>query len=347
MAAIACVFAFNGCKKDDKIGTTQNEDLPRIREQINKLPFTNTNVVNVKTPGYYGDADGNPIVRMKANNGNSGMSTLGGGCPAPEDDYPEQTIYSVKTGLVCGQGYMVEVTYDLTLVYEPLLTNAAGAASFGRIRLKNAAGTVIWPTTTPVPKYNVVSIVNMGSTKTDPSGLPLTTYRVTFKTDYIAENIFANAASVETYLFAYTDCPNIPTFVCPYSQQQTSTNFLGTISSPCSRTDRIYFNATNGEYKANVAGAAVRTSCIPYGYVFPNKQQIEFKNKDGVWVSFVLNGGYVDGDKTGIRPMDICYFNIQASVVKGLITGNVQVRYYNVMDSGCQSDYVYETWYIE
>lgn len=346
ITAIACTIIFNGCKKDDKQQETQN-DIERIRAEVRKQPFAATSVVNLQGKGFYGDIDGNPVTITHSGKSTNGMSTMGAGCPDPGDETPAQTLVYASIETLCGQGYVVEVAYDLTLVYSPVLTNGT-VASFGRIRLKDASGTVIWPTVAPLPKYNVVSIENRGEAGLDPFGLMQTTYRVTFRSDIIAESTFSGAVTMEPYLFTYTDCPNIPTFICPFNTYQYVATALFS-QTPCNRTDKVYYNGSSGGPDPSISGIANNLYCSS-GYQFPTSQEIVFLNSTGDWVPFYLYGiSYVGTTpRNVISSLDIVYIDVAQTVANSsLVRGNVKVKYRNQMSSGCSSGWVYDTWYIQ
>jgi hypothetical protein len=346
ITVFTCVIAFYSCNKNDKKQDAQN-DIERIREKVNQQPFSTTSVLNLPGKGYYGDADGNPLVKTSGNKSSNGISTMGAGCPDPGDYSPSETLVSISTEITCGQGYIITAVYDFTSVYSPVLTSATGAASYGRIRFKNAAGVVIWPTVAPTPKYNIVSIENRGDIGIDVNtGLMETTYRVTFKTGYLTERDMIGAASIEPSFICYTDCPNIPTFSVPFSSQQSSP-VLSSFQAPCNRTDRVFFNGAGAGYDPNISGIANSLYCGS-GYQFPTSQDVEFLNSQGVWVPFYLKGpGFPEGFKSTISSLDIAYINVTKSKDNLLVTGNVQVRYRNRMSSGCTSSWVYTTWYIQ
>ncbi|HUC83316.1 MAG TPA: hypothetical protein VMR70_20565 [Flavisolibacter sp.] len=340
----------NGCKKTaNEIPAPQPETMKDIEAKVLAEGKSFTQIVNLPGKGYWADLNGKQLFRRSI----IGARTTA--CPDPGEDYPEQAIHSVKREYTCAQGFRLEVKYDVTLAYTPELANNAGTKSFGRVRLKNGS-TTIWPTTTPVPKYNVLSIDVIGSAGTDPNGLPLTTYRVTFRSEYIPESTFNASTTMETYLSVYTDCDDYPTFVIPYSSQQSVATDQAN-SLPCARIDKVYWGPKVGSTPPYVTGChPLITSCFPSGYVFPHRQEIQFKNGSGSWVPFAL---YVNGlgnasVNTGlISIFDVFYIDVSKN---GLVAGNVQVRYRNNHESGTgngapcttapDDTWVYETWYL-
>lgn len=349
LAVLFFTSIFHSCRKSEKLNDRQ-ESNELLRERLKNETYGNTQILNLKAKGFYGDLEGNPITTNKP------ISTLmAASCPEPGEDYPEQSIYSVLKEFTCSQGYRIEVKYDIILAYTPLLQNSSGTASFGRLRLKNSSETIIWPTGTPVPKFNVTSIENLGNAGTDPNGLTLTKYRITFRSDYIPEATLSASATMETYLLIYTDCVNYPTFVCPYSPQQTSSTSQAN-TQPCLRIDKVIWNPRSDEIPPFLAGAnPIGNPCFPYDYVFPHKQEIKFKKSDGTWGDFNLyiNGGSNPSEATSlINYWDIWYIDVPNSA--GLVPGNVEVKYRNnnmgLSTQPCVSQpegtWVYETWYI-
>lgn len=340
----------NGCKKSSiEMQAPSSETLKDLEAKIKAEGESFTQVVNIPGKGYWADLNGKQIFRS------SNLGSRTNACPDPGEDYPEQEMYSVKREYTCAQGFRLEIKYDVTLAYKPELTNTSGLKSFGRVRLKNG-GTVIWPTTTPTPKYDVLSIENLGGAGTDPNGLAMTKYRVTFRSDYISESTFNSSTSMETYLSVYTDCSTYPTFVIPYSPQQSvSTDQANSL--PCARIDKVYWGPKVGNTPPYLTGChPLITSCFPSGYVFPHRQEIAFKNSSGIWVPFAL---YINGlanpsvSTSLISIYDVFYIDVSKN---GLVPGNVQVRYRNNHEDGtgngapCSTDpegtWVYETWYL-
>lgn len=345
---VLLILISGSCKKTDKVEDDNKEQrqLEEFKDKLRKEPFSYTQILNIPGKAFYADENGDQIFPGKLNSGR-----LLSVCPDPGDDYPSQNIYSVKTEFTCGSGYKVEVKYDLTLIYVPLYTNGSGTASFGRVRLKSGS-TVIWPTVTPIPKYNVTDISNVGSAGNDPNGHPYTIWRITFKSDYIPEATFNSASSLESYLQVYTDCPDIPTVVIAYSpQQSTPTTNHNTL--PCTRTDAAYWNPGYPGWPSSIAGCdPVGSGCFPPGYVFPDKQEIQFFYS-GAWgfIKFKRPWGtptdsVLDGR---INYWDI-YFIDRASA--GISPGIYQARYRNVQTGSsnggpCTGDWVYtNTWYL-
>lgn len=272
------IIIFNGCKKQNT-GTPERQTmqpaLDALRERYKNTPLTTTQILNMPGKGFWADETGKQIFARTSSPNRIEA------CPDPGEDYPSQSVYSVLREFTCGQGYRIEVKYDVILAYTPQLTNGLGTASFGRVWLFNSGGTRIWPTVTPTPKHNVLTIDNLGSAGTDPNGLPLTKYRVTFRTDYIPEGTFAASTSMQTYLSVYTDCVNYPTFVCPFSTQQSAITSQQD-AYPCTRIDVVYWNPSFG-LGAQVAGVnTIPSSCFPWGYVFPDWHEVQIF-KDGAW----------------------------------------------------------------
>jgi len=145
-------------------------------------------------------------------------------------------------------------------------------------------------------------------------------------------------------LFCYTDCANIPTISTGYSSQQaipiSNVNYI-----PCQRVDKVgYSPTTNAVFGCN----AIPSACYPWGYVFPDRQEIQWF--DGTsWLPLNLvffgttNGGI-------IYTADLWYIDIPNN--PGMTTGAYyQVRYRNRQVSGtgapCVTNiWVEDTWHI-
>lgn len=361
---ISLIATVNGCKKNnnsdqtDPTGPhTMQPVLDAFRAKLKDQPTSFTRILNLQGKGFWADENGNQITRRSFGTSTGRVNA----CPDPGEDYPSQNIHSVLREYTCGQGFRIEVTYDVTLAYTPMLTNSSNLPSFGRVWLFNSSGTRIWPTTTPLPKHNVLTITNVGSAGTDPNGLPLTIYRINFRTDYIPEATFNASTSMQTYLSVYTDCPNYPTFVCPFSNQQSDITSQQN-SYPCTRIDNVYWNPSMG-IGASVAGVnTVPSDCIPPGYVYPEQQEIQIF-AGGSWQPVRLwryGGSFKEYNYTGsINNFDVWYILMDGySSSSGTITlsnANYPIRYRNKMvttNAGgpcvTQPDgtWVTTTWYI-
>lgn len=334
---LATIIALvHACKKSDTASSASNDQphimqaaLEAMKAKYKDQPTSFTQILNLAGKGYWADVNGNQITR------GSVATNRVDACPDPGEDYPTQSVHSVLREYTCNQGYRIEVQYDVILAYTPLLDNGAGTSSFGRVWLFNSSNTRIWPTTTPVPKHPVLSIANLGSAGTDPNGLPLTLYRITFRTDYIPEATFNASTSMQTYLSVYTDCANYPTFVCPFSTQQSSITSQQN-SLPCLRIDNVYWNPSSG-IGASVAGVnVVPNSCYPSGYVYPEQQEIQI-SKDGGWEPLRLwywgTTGKVYNYTGIINNFDLDYILLDGynAPTTTLPAGNYTVRYRNKM----------------
>jgi hypothetical protein len=96
----------------------------------------------------------------------------------------------------------------------------------------------------------------------------------------------------------------------------------------------VYWNPRSGSTPPSLAGANVTGSgCFPFGYIFPNKQEVEFKNGSGVWKQFylhILGLGQPGQPVSLINYWDVWYIDVALSQSNnGLVPGNVQVRYRN------------------
>lgn len=327
----------NACKKNkDKETAQENQQhsmqaaLEAMKARYKNEPASYTQVLNLKGKGFWADEKGNQITRHSSPAGRIAA------CPDPGEDYPTQSVYSVKREYTCGQGFRIEVKYDVKLAYTPLKENASLVPSFGRVLLFNSTGTRVWPTTTPLPKHSVLTVENLGSAGTDPNGLALTNYRITFRSDYIPDGIFNASTSMQTYLSVYTDCVDYPTFVCPFSTQQSDVtsqqNFY-----PCTRIDPVYWNPGIG-IGASVAGVnTIPSDCLPYGYVFPEQQEIQVYCYNQ-WQPMRLwrygTTTFKEYRNTGIIDnFDIWYVTVDGYTGGGTsyLNGNYPVRYRNKM----------------
>ena len=104
----------------------------------------------------------------------------------------------------------------------------------------------------------------------------------------------------------------------------------------------------------------IGSPCFPYGYVFPHRQEIQFKNGNGNWKAFYLhiNGLLSPGVETPlIGHTDVWFIDlILSQSFNNLVLGNVEVRYRNnLMNTSsnggpCVSEpadtWIYETWYL-
>jgi len=369
------IVTFYSCKKnqnDDVIITDTNKTMQPVidafKEKYKTGSFSETRILNLPGKGFWADNNGVQVTRASRaleKSTRNYSTTMLSACPDPGEDYPSQSIYSVLRELTCEQGYRIEVKYDLILAYTPQLTNSSLVPSFGRVWLFNSAGAKIWPTITPTPKHNVTSIVSVGSAGTDPNGLPLTKYRITFKTDYIPEAIFDMSSSMQSYLFTYTDCPEYPTVVCPFSTQQSAITSQQN-AFPCERIDKVYWNPSSG-IGASVAGVnTLSNSCYPFGYVFPQKHEIEIY-RNSSWESIQLwrwkatippppadPKEYSSHYMTNFDSWYIRMAGYESGGTGTISDGYYQIRYRNRQDFGsggpCSTQpagtWVIETWYL-
>lgn len=109
---------------------------------------------------------------------------------------------------------------------------------------------------------------------------------VKYRTDIVPESVYNNATSIQYNLTVYTDCPDYAVVTIPYSSQQSTSGGQHT-TLPCLRIDKVYWNTSTG-LGASLAGADVTGSgCFPYGYVFPDKQQVQIY-VSGTWQAINL-----------------------------------------------------------
>lgn len=346
---------FYGCKKSDLNETKEQTNLVEFYKQKLKDQTTSvTQVVNLPGKGYYGDINGNRITLIMG----KGNGTEATSCPGSGDSEFVNDLVSITTEYTCNVGYRFLVTYKLTSEFYPQMTNGGSLLSRGRIKLLNGSTQVyITPTSTVNP---VLTIQNNGVVYLNSNGDDMNEFIITYRSEIISEATFNSATSIQCNLTCYTDCPDYATLNIPFSTNQSIPASQQT-SLPCLRIDKVWFNPSSGGVPANLAGCdPVGSGCFPWGYVYPEKQEVEFKNGSGVWKKFYLhiNGLGQAGVETGlINFWDLWYIDVSLSQSNnGLVPGNVQVRYRNKqvtngLNGGpcvTQPDgtYVTETWYI-
>lgn len=343
-----------GCKKNTISETKNQTDLREVyKQKLKNEPVTSTQIVNQKGKGYYGDINGNKLTTFPVTVNRSDAFT----CPDPGDSEFDFEFESMTREFTCGIGYRFLVTFKITSEFEILFDNGTNISS-GRVRFRNSSNVTIH-TTDPAA---LLSIQNNGSVGTNGNGDDMYEFIITFRTPVVSESIYNASASIQPSLFAYTDCSNYPTITIPFSTQ-VSTAGSQHINLPCLRIDKVYWNAatSNPYVPPNLAGAdPTGSGCFPYGYVFPHKQEIWFKNGSGEWKKFYLHtsGLGQPGVETDlINYWDVWYIDVSLSQSNnGLSPGNVEVRYRNNHMNGsgngapCVTQpadtWVYETWYI-
>ena len=357
MLFILSIIAFYSCKKNERNEPKVETDLKTLyKEKLKGQPISITQVVNLPGKGYYGDINGNKVTLPPGIH--KGNSTNGSSCPGPGDSEFSNDLVSITSEYTCNVGYRYVVTYRLTSEFYPQMTNGSGTPSKGRIKLLNGSTQVyITPTTTINP---VLTITNNGVVGVNSNGDDMNEFIITYRSEIISEATVNSATAIQSNLTCYTDCSNYATLNIAFSSNQ-SVPTGQQVSSPCLRVDKVWFNPTSGGTPCNLAGCdPIGSGCFPYGYVYPEKQEVEFKNGSGAWKNFYLriNGLGQPGVETGlINYSDVWYIDVSASSSNnGLVTGNVQVRYRNKqvtngLNGGpCVSQpdgtYVTETWYI-
>ena len=188
----------------------------------------------------------------------------------------------------------------------------------------------------------------------------LNEFIVSFRTEYINESQFNSAVAIEPNLYAFTDCSSYPTISIAFSPQQSAIGYQQN-SLPCTRIDRVYWNLSSSPTPPNLAGANPSgSSCFDYGYVFPHKQEVQFKNNSGVWKSFYLHVNALSnpGVETSlINYWDTWYIDMSLTQSNnGLVPGNVEVRFRNNHMGSSSSGgpcvtqpndtWFYEIWYL-
>ncbi len=346
------ITVFNSCKKNKEAEIIpESKDLVEFyKQKLKDEPTRITQELNLAGKGYYSDLNGNRITSINLGVGRSTSST----CPNPTESEYDQVLLSATRDFFCGVGYTYEIKYKITSEFTPLLTTGPSTYSFGRIRLKNSSGTVIY-TTSFANRNPMLSIVNNGIVGQNSNGDDLTEYVLTYRTEQISSTIFNTATSMESMFSAYTDCPNYAIIQVPFSSSQ-AVSTTAQNSLPCSRVDKVYFNPRNGSTPPSVAGVNVTgSSCFPYGYVFPAKQSIEFRvGNTTTWKPFSLFTIGASGTSSPIQFINYWeakYIDVTSSqTLNGLIPGNVQVRYRNDNTSASPSctsaSYVFETWLV-
>lgn len=349
------IITFYSCKKkpNEEI-TKQNQLVDFYKQKLKSVPTTTKFIVNLQGKGYYGDINGNKINYIPGQTNKTAASS----CPDPGTSEFSQVLVSITKEYTCNVGYRFVIQYKITSEFYPLLTSGTGQPSKGRIKLVNSSGNQVYITPTSMTNP-VTNIQNNGMVGQNSNGADLNEFLVTYRSEIVSESTYNLSSAVQCNLTCYTDCSNYPTLNIGFSSQQQITG-LEQNSLPCLRIDKVYWNPRNGSSPPSLAGCdPVGSSCFPYGYVFPNKQEIQFLNSSGVWTSFYL---YTQGllksstQVSLINFTDVFYIDVATSQTNGLIPGNVQVRYRN-NQMGTTSNggpcvtqptgtYVTETWVI-
>ncbi len=354
LLTVISVVTFYSCKKTATNETKELTDLSEFyKQKLKTEPQSFTSIVNIKGKGYYGDIDGNKISVVPGQLNRTS-------CPDPGSSEFSQILVSITSEFTCGTGYRFVVQYKITSEFYPLLNNGSGLLSKGRIKLVNSSGGQVYitPTSTVNP---VLTIQNNGVVGQNSNLDDLNEFLVTYRSEIISEATYNLSTAVQSNLTCYTDCTNYATLNIGFSTQQQVTGSQQN-TQPCLRIDKVYWSPRNGSTPPSLAGAdPIGSNCFPYGYIFPNKQEIEFKNGSGVWKRFYL---YFQGlnqpgteDLNMINYFDVWYIDVTRSQnFNGLVPGNVQVRYRN-NHMGSNSNggpcvtqptgtYITETWYI-
>lgn len=352
---ILSVVIFYGCKKT-AINETKEQTslLDFYKQKLKNEPNVSTSVVNLPGKGYYGDINGNRLTVTPGQTNRTDATS----CPNPGESEFSQVLVSITSEFTCNVGYRFVVQYKITSEFYPQLNNGGTLLSRGRIKLVNSSGGQVYitPTSTVNP---VLTIQNNGVVGQNSNGDDLNEFLVTYRSEIISEATYNLSAAVQSNLTCYTDCTNYATLNIGFSSQQQVTGSQQN-SLPCLRIDKVYWNPRSGSTPPSLAGAdPTGSGCFPFGYVYPNKQEVEFKNGSNVWKPFYLhiNGLGQPGVATSlINYWDVWYIDVSLSQSNnGLVPGNVQVRYRNRQTgtSGggpcvTQPDglYVTETWFI-
>lgn len=347
------IFAFYGCKKTANNESKEQDNLAEIyRQKLRNEPSTSTITVNLPGKGYYGDINGNRIAVTQ------GIASRpdGSSCPDPGNSEFEQELVSITKEFTCNVGYRFVVQYKITSEFYPLLTNSSGQQSKGRIRLLNSSGVQVY--ITPTSSINpILSIQNNGVVGQNSNGDDMNEFLVTYRSEIISEATYNLAASVQSNLTCYTDCLNYATLIIGFSPQQQVEGYTQN-TMPCLRVDKVFWSPRNGSTPPSLAGCnPVGSLCFPYGYVYPAKQEVQYKNNQNQWIPFHLTH-FINQTGTQMSLIDywdVWYIDVTSCQTAGLTTGNVQVRYrnnHNVNANGgpCVTQpngyWVTETWYI-
>ncbi len=343
----------NSCKRNS-LSTKEVERAELLnvyKEKLKNESFGFAQQLNKKGKGYYGDLNGN-IITKSLGIVNRGATTS---CPETGESEFEQEFVSMWNEYTCNVGYRFNITYKITSEFSPIMQLSSTQYSFGRIRMKNSGGTVIY-TTPQADRSKLLSIVDGGVVGQNSYGADLHEFTINFRTEYISESVFQNAATIEPLLFIYTDCANYPTQQISFTPQQSASG-TQQYNQPCARVDKVYWNPSNNPTPPSLSGAdpcLCFGGCLPYGYTFPDKQVIEFKNSDNDWKPFYL---YVNGmgnpslERGEINYWDVFYIDVSTTVSQNkLVIGWVQVRYRNKCGSSYTlplDTYAYASWYID
>jgi len=351
MLIIGGSFLFYGCKKNISMEQEMAKtDLVQIfKEKLRNTPSSSIEIINAKGKGYYGDLYGNKIV------GGFGITQQNqSSCPDPGDSEFSQELVSITREYTCNVGYRFLVKYKIISEFTPQLTNGGSLFSRGRIKLVNGVGTQVYITSTSTINQ-VSSIVNNGTAGTNSNGDPMYEFIIQYRSEVINESTYNLSAAVQSNLTCYTDCSNYATLNIGFSsQQQTSGSQQNT--QPCLRVDKVYWGTRNGSTPPYLAGCdPVGSSCFPYGYVYPQKQEVRFKTNaagddfDGKFKLYVNGTGQPSVTTQFLNYWD--FYLIDVNGTSGLTPGYVQVRYRNVQTSNanggpCQGPWITETWYL-
>ena len=352
---VISIVVFNGCKKTAVNETKEQTDLVEFyKQKLKNEPLVSTQILNLKGKGYYGDINGNRITVIPGQSNRTEAST----CPDPGESEFDQEFVSMDREYTCGVGYRFLVTYKITSEFYPVLSSGSNF-SVGRVRLKNGSTTIY-----TTPTAHLLSIVNNGIVGTNSNGDDLNEFIIEYRTDIVSETVYNNSTAIQPNLFAYTDCTNYPTLTIGFSTQQSAVGSQHT-TQPCLRVDKVYWSPSAGTppnyTPPSLSGAdPTGSGCFPYGYVFPDKQEIHFKktaldvNYTGTFNLYINGLNHASVATSLINYWDVWYIDPTNSV--GLVTGNVEVRYRNNHMNGSgngapcvtQPDdtWVYETWYI-
>ena len=345
---------FYSCKKTATNETKGNEELLKQFAIKNKNePQISTQVVNLKGTAYYGDIDGNKITPGQVNKG------LAYTCPDPGNSEITQTLVSITREFTCGVGYRFVVQYEIISEFELLYGNGSGLYSRGRIKLLNGTTQVYISPTSPVNP--VISIVDNGVVGQNSNGDDLNEFLVTYRSEIISEATYNQSNSVQSNLFMYTNCPNYATITIPFSGQQSVSGSQHN-SLPCTRIDKVYWNPSSGLGASTAGCNAVPGSCFPWGYVFPDRHQIEIY-VNSQWQAIQLwrfaSGGGTETPATAglISPIDVWYISMTgySGSPSTISAGTYSVRYRNketdASNGGpCETQpsntWITESWYI-
>ena len=291
-SAVCCIIfftvMFNSCKKTDQTVSqptdlTKDALVEKINEALKKNPAMGqvTIPVNQKVQGYWADLNGREIKNDPSNN-----SARTYQCASVADvDFPPTSNFVNMTFIFdCTEGWKFTSTWTVSISVNLVATSPfGGALSKGRIKVKNAAGAVIY---SELAGVTPVSITLLGDDANAPGN---GWFQVVCTSLWIPKIYFPATASTDAFggstvfssISMNTDCADLPLYATPYSSGITFPN------GPLGRVDPVYYTP------ASLSGNAVLTPGILLGYknstcqyppslvTYPDRQSVEIKYTGG------------------------------------------------------------------